>query len=168
VTAQGDARTARWTEPLPGFSVGVVRAIAGMGDARYLSRRDDLLRVRASGLVERLRVPGELTGPVALAPAGPWLWAAWDNGLEGVNLGRIRPDGAVEIIARGVQPFARRMGAVTVRIAADGDLGEEREGDMELAVAEGRDLRVGARLLGQEVVGREAEDGQALLLVLLV
>jgi hypothetical protein len=166
VTAQGDARTARWTEPLPGFSVGVVRAIAGMGDARYLSRRDDLLRVRASGLVERLRVPGELTGPVALAPAGPWLWAAWDNGLEGVNLGRIRPDGAVEIIARGVQPFARRMGAVTVRIAADGERGEsavvtlramESPGDGGAPAEASRTLRV--VVLPRVALGGVAEGG---------
>ena len=124
VTAQGDTRSARWGEALPGFSVGVVRAIAASGDDRYLSRRDDLLRVRASGLVERLRVPGELGGPVALTPAGPWLWAAWDNGPEGVNLGRINPASSVEMIARGVQPFARRVGAVTVRLAADGERGE--------------------------------------------
>lgn len=124
VTAQGEVRTARWSEALPGFALGAVRAIARMGDARYVSRRDDLLRVRASGLVERLRVPGELGGPVALTPAGPWLWAAWDNGPEGVNLGRIDPAGAVEMIARGVQPFARRVGAVSVRLAADGERGE--------------------------------------------
>lgn len=124
VTAVGDSRSARWNEPLPGFTVGTVRAIAALGDARYLSRRDDILRVRASGLVERLRVPGELGGPLALTPAGPWLWAAWDNGSEGVNLGRINPAGSIEMIARGVQPFARRVGALTVRLAADAERGE--------------------------------------------
>ncbi|MFO0627509.1 MAG: hypothetical protein U0325_18015 [Polyangiales bacterium] len=151
VTAQGETRSARWTEPLPGFVVGTVRAIAALGDARYVSRRDDLLRVRSSGLVERLRVPGELGGPVALAPAGPWLWAAWDNGPEGVNLGRIDPAGTVEMIARGVQPFARRMGAATVRLAADGERGEtavvtlramESPGDGGAPIEASRTLRV--------------------------
>ena len=52
--------------------------------------------------------------------------------------------------------------------AGDGDLGEEREGDGVLGRAELGDLLVGAGLLTGEVIGGEAEDDEATVLVLLV
>ncbi len=52
--------------------------------------------------------------------------------------------------------------------AGDGDLGEEGEGDGVFGGAEGGDLGVGAGLLAGEVVGREAEDDEAAVLVLLI
>ena len=52
--------------------------------------------------------------------------------------------------------------------AGDGDLGEEGEGDGVVEGAEGGDLLIGAGLLTGEVVGREAEDEEAAIFVLLV
>lgn len=124
ITSAGGTTAVRWTTPVAGLDLGSARAIATFGDARYIARRDDLLRVSPAGFVERLRVPGEYSGPIALAAAGPWLWAAWDNGELGVDLGRIDAVGGVEILARGVMPFARDVtGVQAVHIAADAERG---------------------------------------------
>src|SRR5205823_15076889 len=61
----------------------------------------------------------------------------------------------------------RRVERVTV-LAIDVDLVEERELDLEVDVAEVRDLFVRARLLAAELVAREAEDDEAAVLVRLV
>ena len=47
-------------------------------------------------------------------------------------------------------------------VAVDVDLGEHREGDPVVALAEGRDLGLVARLLVAELVAGEAEHGEAL------
>ena len=46
-------------------------------------------------------------------------------------------------------------------VAVDVDLGEHREGDAVVALAERRDLGLVARLLVAELVAGEAEDGEA-------
>jgi len=50
----------------------------------------------------------------------------------------------------------------------DGDFGEKREGDGVVGGAELGDFLVGARFLRGEVVGREAEDDEAAVFVLLI
>ena len=64
----------------------------------------------------------------------------------------------------GSQPLVERSRSVTVHL----DLGEHREGDVVGGGGELEDLLVGAGLLGAELVAREAEDGEALVLVLFV
>ena len=57
---------------------------------------------------------------------------------------------------------------ITLVLAADGDLGEDVEGDVVLRPAERLDLLVRARFLLAEVVGGEGQDPQALVFVLTV
>ncbi len=72
-------------------------------------------------------------------------------------------------VADGVGSGGDELGVERVLVrAGDGDLGEEREGDGVGGGAEGGNLGVGAGLLSGEVVGREAEDGEACVLVRLV
>ncbi len=53
-------------------------------------------------------------------------------------------------------------------MSGDGDLGEERECHRILGGAELRDLFIRSRLLAGEVVGGEAEDGEAAVFELLI
>ena len=56
---------------------------------------------------------------------------------------------------------------VALVVALDRYLGKQIERDVELAAAELLDLRIAARLLVGEVVGRECQDSKAVFLVLL-
>jgi hypothetical protein len=71
--------------------------------------------------------------------------------------------------AVGARRLARQE--LVERVAAgavDLDLGEHREGDAELRLAEGLDLALAARFLATELVAREAEHGEAAPAELLV
>jgi hypothetical protein len=60
--------------------------------------------------------------------------------------------------------FVERVAALAVHL----DLREQREADAVARLAEGGDLVGASGLLGSELVAREAEDGEALVGVLLV
>jgi len=53
-------------------------------------------------------------------------------------------------------------------LALDDDLGEQWEADLVVGAAELLDLVIRSRLLGAELVGREGEDLESLILVLLI
>jgi hypothetical protein len=125
VTVTGTSLTVLWSDPVVGLAPGRVSAIARLGDDRYFSRAGDLLRVTPAGAVSRVRIPGEYRGPSALTAAGPWLWAVWDLGERGVDVGRIDARNNLEMVARGVMPFG---GAITetqrVSLAVDPTRGD--------------------------------------------
>jgi len=124
----GDVAEVVWSDPAPGLAVGNVRAIESYGEHRYMARGSDLLRVHAEGAIERVRIPGMDTGPVAFARGGRWLWIAWGGGATSA-LGRF--DGTrIEVVGRG-------LFADTLRIAAN-----RATGDVALFVANGRVWRV--------------------------
>ena len=127
----GDAVEVVWSEPAPGLPLGRVKAIAAYGAHRYLARDDDMLRVDAMGVAERIRVPGMSAGPVGFALGGRWLWIAW-GGAAMSAVGRF--DGTrVEVVGRG-------LFAPTLRLAAN-----RATGDVALlAAARARRRRGGA------------------------
>ena len=124
----GDAVEVVWSEPAPGLPLGRVKAIAAYGAHRYLARDDDMLRVDAAGVAERIRVPGMSAGPVDFALGGRWLWIAWGGGAMSA-VGRF--DGTrVEVLGRG-------LFAPTLRLAAS-----RATGDVALLVDGTRARRV--------------------------
>lgn len=124
----GDALEVVWSDPAPGLPTGNVRAIAAFGGHRYLARTLDLLRVNPEGAIERVRVPGMETGPVAFATSTRWLWIAWGGNAQSA-VGRF--DGTrLEVVGRGL--FAE-----TVRLAAS-----RATGDVALLVAGTRVRRI--------------------------
>ncbi len=125
----GDAVEVLWSDPAPGLTAGSVRAIATYGAHRYMARvAGDLLRVGADDAIERVRVPGMDTAPVAFARGGRWLWLAWGGGATSA-VGRF--DGTrVEVVGRG-------LFADSLRLAAD-----RATGDVALLVDGARVRRV--------------------------
>ncbi len=104
-----------WSDPVVGLELNDVRAIAALGGARYIARGADLLRVTATGAVERVRIAGMVQGPTALVTASRWLWMVWPGGAESVVA---RFDGArVEALARG-------LFSTSARVAVDGARGD--------------------------------------------
>lgn len=128
VTPRDAAVDVVWSDPVVGIDLTDVRAIASLGSWRYIARTDDLLRVSASGAVERVRIPGARSGPTALVATPRKLWMLWPGDAESVIA---RFDGErVEVFARGVF-------APSASLAVDG-----ASGDVALLVDSGRVRRL--------------------------
>ena len=115
VTGRDAAVDVVWSDPVVGLELDDVRAIAALGGARYIARATDLLRVTATGAVERVRIPGATQGPSTLVTASRWLWMVWPGGSESAVA---RYDGErVEVLARG-------LFSMSTRVAVDGARGD--------------------------------------------
>src|SRR4051812_1784275 len=115
---------------------------------------------RGSGRERLLDVGGDLLGRGGGAVALEDGAVLADQELGEVPLDRVSEDAALLLAQPGEQG---------VRIVAvDVDLLEHREAHAVVALAEGADLLVAARVLAAELVAREAEDHEALVGVLLV
>jgi len=130
---------------------------------------------RGDASVIRRHIRGEAVEDCAVAADEEFLKVPEDRG-SGVRGGKVlRLEVSSDAVAEagvvddvcgqgGGQLLVERVDAG----AFDGDLGEERESDRVVGRAELGDFLVGAGLLCGEVVGREAEDDEALVLELLV
>jgi exopolysaccharide production protein ExoQ len=122
-----------------------------------------------------------------------WVLAQAQNAsaaLDGSrNLGRVGSDGRFEAFHRLAVAVEQKLGKVPLDVAANlrvhrlirqegverrliftqyTDLGHHGKSHVVLVAAERFDLRIGARLLRSEVIGRNADDHQAAVLVLFI